>query len=116
SEVKANQVGDLENGFNPSFVITHSPEDSYRQHSRNALMAALRKLDYDLDKIKGNEFATQNVKDNLIKFDETTAKTMDEIDDPFLQSAMQRVQDNLNDVGVIGADKENPPEIIIDEQ
>ena len=115
-QIQSEMVGDLESGFNPSFVIDHSPEDTYRQHKRNAVMAALREIDYDTDKLKGNAFATQNVKDNLVTFDPESAQVLQDVDDPFLAQAMQRVQDGLVDSGVIGADKENPPEVLIDDQ
>lgn len=109
-------VGDLESGFNPSFVIQHAPEDSYRQHSRNSLMAALREINYDTDLLKGNEFATQNVKDRLVTFDSETAKSIDEVDNEFMQEAMRRVQDQLAEVGVVGPDKDNPPKVLVDDQ
>lgn len=116
SQIQSEMVGSLEDGFNPAFVIEHAPEHDVRHHSRNATMAALRHLEYDLDKLKGNEFATQNVKDNLVTFDPETGRTIDEVDDDFLKNAMIRVQENLTTAGVIGADKENPPEVLIDEQ
>lgn len=109
-------VGSYEEGFNPSFVIDHAPQDEKRQHTRNALLGALRKTDYDLDKLKGNAFATQNIKDSLVKFDPDNARTIDEVDDEFLKQAMQRVQDNLDEIGVIGENGEGKPVVRIDDK
>ena len=116
AQIQSEMVGSLEDGFNPAFVIEHSPEHDVRHHSRNATMAALRHIDYDLDKLKGNAFATQNVKDNLVTFNPDTALSIDEVEDPFLRNAMERVQENLDVIGVIGTDKVNPPQVLIDDQ
>ena len=117
-QVLAESVGSFEDGFNTSFVIEHAPEDTYRQNTREAVMAALRYLDYDLDTIKGNDFATRNIKDTLIEFDEETARTIDEVDDPFLKKAMQRVQDGLHETGVVSTSKDRAvkPDVFIDDQ
>lgn len=118
SQVLASSVGSYDDGFNTSFVIEHAPEDSYRQNTREAVMAALRHLDYDLDKIKGNDFATQNIKDTLITFNEETARSIDDVDDPFLKKAMQRVQDGLHETGVVSTAKDRAvkPDVFIDDQ
>ncbi len=115
-QIRSEMVGDLESGFNASYVMEMAPQDDFRTHSRNAIKAAIRYLDYDVDKLKGNDFATKNLKDDLIKFDEESSLGIDEVDDPYVQNAMQRVQDNLTTLGVIGADKENPPEVRIDDK
>lgn len=118
SRVVADSVGSFDEGFNTSFVIEHAPEDTYRQNTREAVMAALRHLDYDLDKIKGNDFATRNIKDTLVTFNEETARSIDDVDDPFLKKAMQRVQDGLHETGVVSTAKDRAakPDVFIDDQ
>lgn len=109
-------VGSYEAGFNPSFVIDHAPQDEKRQHTRNALMGALRKTNYDLNDLRGNAFATQNIKDNLIAFNPETARGIDDMDDPYLKGAMERVRENLVDMGVIGENGEGAPLVQMDDK
>lgn len=116
NQIKSDMVGTLADGFNASYVMENAPQHDVRTHSRNAIKAALKVVDYDYSKLKGNDFATKNLKDSLIEFDPETARTIDDVDDIFLQNAMREVQDKLDEIGVIGADKVNPPEVRIDDQ
>lgn len=109
-------VGGYDTGFDPSFVIDHAPEDDKRKHTRNALLGAMRKVDYNLNNLKGNAFATQTVKDSLVQFNPESARGIDDVEDPFLQNAMIRVQDSLVEAGVIGENGIGLPLVQLDGQ
>ncbi|MGC6586646.1 hypothetical protein ACPV3A_16965 [Paenibacillus sp. Dod16] len=94
-------VGNFEEGFNPEVVMNHMMQTG-RGNERDAMMSALKKVKYDLSKIKGNDFAVGATRDRLIAFNPETAKTIDEIDNPLLKQALQTVHDTLRAGGVIG--------------
>lgn len=94
-------VGDYENGFNPAVVIQHMQQTG-SGNERNAMMAALKTVGYDLDKIKGNEFAVNVYKERLIAFDLETAKSIQEVEHPMLKQALKTVQETLKSGGFIG--------------
>lgn len=107
-------VGSYENGFNPAFV-SDVVRDSQRSNMRDAMMAALKKTHYDLDKLQGNDFATNVIKDKLIEFDPSTGKTIDDVQHPMIKAAMQRVSDNLSNSMMRGADG-GQPKVLIDDK
>ncbi|PAE87711.1 hypothetical protein [Shouchella clausii] len=94
-------VGTYEKGFNPAFVIDHMQQTG-RGNERNAMMAALKTVRYDLDKIKGNDFAVNAMKERLIAFDPESAKSIDDVDHPMLKQALTTVQDTLKSGGFVG--------------
>lgn len=94
-------VGNYEDGFNPAFVTDHMNQTG-RGNERNAMMAAIKKSDYDLDKLKGNDFAVDAMKERLVTFDPETAKSLDEIEHPMLRRALTTVQDTLKAGGFAG--------------
>ncbi|MCC2248973.1 hypothetical protein JUJ52_03245 [Virgibacillus sp. AGTR] len=113
--VKDSIVGDYEKGFNPAFVIDHMQQTG-RGNERDAMMTALKTVNYDLDKIKGNDFAVNAMKERLIKFDPESAKSIDEIDHPMLKQALTTVQDTLKSGGFVGEDGfGSDPDVSIDE-
>lgn len=99
--IKNSIVGDYENGFNPAFVIDHMQQTG-RGNERDAMMAALKTVKYDLNKIKGNDFSVNAMKERLIAYDPETAKSIDEIDHPMLKQALKTVQDTLKSGGFVG--------------
>ncbi|MBD7970323.1 hypothetical protein [Paenibacillus gallinarum] len=94
-------VGSYDEGFNPEVVMNHMMQTG-RGNERDAMISALKITKYDISKIKGNDFAVGATRDRLITFNNETAKTIDEIDDPMLKQALQTVQDTLKAGGVIG--------------
>ncbi|WP_078598673.1 hypothetical protein [Evansella clarkii] len=108
-------TGDYERGFNPAFVIDHMQQTG-RGNERDAMMAALKTVKYDLDKIKGNDFAVNAMRERLIAFDPKTAKSIDEIEHPMLKQALTTVQDTLKSGGFVGEDGfGSNPDVKIDE-
>lgn len=115
ASVRSSIVGDYENGFNPAFVIDHMQQTD-RGNERDAMMAALKTANYDLDKIKGNDFAVNAMKERLITFDPESAKSIDELDHPMLKQALKTVQDTLKSGGFVGEDGfGSEPDVKIDE-
>ncbi|MCR6108748.1 hypothetical protein HXA34_19920 [Salipaludibacillus agaradhaerens] len=115
TSVRAAIVGDYENGFNPAFVIDHMKQTG-RGNERDAMMAALKTVKYDLDKIKGNDFAVNAMKERLIAFDPETAKSINEIEHPMLKQALATVQDTLKSGGFVGKNGfGSNPDVKIDE-
>lgn len=108
-------VGDYESGFNPAFVIEHMV-DTGRGQERNAMMAALKTVKYDLSKISGNDFAVNAMKERLVTFNPETARSIDEVEHPMLKSAMKTVQDTLKSGNFTGVDGEKDPRVLIDDQ
>ncbi|MGX1195843.1 hypothetical protein [Metabacillus sp. SLBN-84] len=99
--VRDSIVGDYEGGFNPAFVIDHM-QQTVRGNERDAMMAALKTVKYDLEKIRGNDFAVNAMKERLIAFDPETAKSIGEIDHPMLKQALTTVQETLKSGGFVG--------------
>lgn len=115
-EIRDAIVGDYENGFNPSFVVDHMKQ-SGRGNEREAMLAALKTADYDLSKIKGNDFGVNNMKERLVKFDPETARSIDEIDHPMLKKALETVRDTLKAGDAVGPDgPKSDPIVLIDEK
>lgn len=118
--IRDSLVGSYEEGFNPSFVIDHMRKTD-RGNERDAMMAALQKVGYDMEKIKGNEFGVNAIKERIVRFNPETAKSIDEIENEQLKSAVQLVRDTLKDSGVIGPLDENgrpqrDPVVLIDDK
>lgn len=108
-------VGDYENGFNPAFVIDHM-EQTGRGNERDAMMAALKTAGYDLNKIQGNDFAVNALRERLVTFDPSTAKSIDEVEHPMIKHALSTVADTLKYGGFVGKEGYgSEPEIKIDE-
>lgn len=115
TKIRDEIVGDYENGFNPAFVVDHMQQTG-RGNERDAMMAALKTVGYDLDKIKGNDFAVNAMKEKLIRFNPETAKGMDELEHPMLKQALKTVQDTLKSGGFVGLDGYgSDPAVKIDE-
>lgn len=107
-------VGDFDNGFNPAVVLDQMGE-TQKGNNRDALMSAMKYVDYDMSKVKGNDFAVNAMKERLIAFDPETAKSIDEVDHPMLKEALQTVQDTLKDGKFVGREGwGSKPEVKID--
>ncbi|MEW4426044.1 hypothetical protein AB1I68_00955 [Paenibacillus pabuli] len=108
-------VGNYDEGFNPEVVMNHMMQTG-RGNERDAMLSALKMVQYDISKIRGNDFAVGAARDRLIAFNAETAKTMDELEDPLLKHALQTVQDTLKESGVIGVEGYRAsPSVKIDE-
>lgn len=107
-------IGDYENGFNPSLVLDYM-DSSGRSSERDAMLTALRHVNYDLDKIKGNEFGVNQIKERLVRYDEKTGKTIDEVEHPMIKKALETVETTLDESGFRPVDSEKGYDIKIDD-
>lgn len=107
-------IGDYDNGFNPSLVLDYM-DSSGRSSERDAMLTAIRQVEYDLDKIKGNEFGVNQIKERLVKYDESTGRTIDEVEHPTLKKALETVHETLDESGFRAVDKEKGYDIKIDD-
>lgn len=115
TSVKDSIAGNYEQGFNPAFVIDHMQQTG-RGNERDAMMAALKIVKYDLEKIQGNDFAVNAMKERLIAFDPETARSIDELEHPMLKQALTTVQETLKSGGFVGEEGfGSNPDVKIDE-
>lgn len=92
-------VGTFESGFNADFAVNAS-RIGKRSNMREAVNVALKAIDYDIDKIHGNEFGNRVLKDKMVKFDPTTARKLKDVTHPLERLALERVEQTLNQLGV----------------
>lgn len=111
-------IGSYETGFDVAKVLSYAKNLTQFDRTEK-LVAALKMIDYDMDKIRGTDFGTNIMKDRLVKFNESTAVSIEEQTDPFLKSAMQRVQTDLSKLRIFSGEnfaKKELPIVKIDEQ
>lgn len=108
------RVGSFEDGFDSSYVINNAGEHQGRRNTRKSVLHALKHLDYDLDKLKGNDFSHHAIKEKLVSFNPDTAVGINEQGNEYLRSKMERVRDELKAQRVLGTleDVENTDPII----
>lgn len=107
AELEAGIAGDFETGFNPAFVLDHM-NPTERGNEREAMMAALKVVGYDGDKLRGNDFAVNAIRERLIAFNPDTAVVLDDVEDPRMKAALQTVQDTLKAGNFKGIDSAKP--------
>lgn len=124
-EIIERDIGSFEDGFNVSRVDSlNRAVESYNVHE--SLITCMKMLDYDLDKLRGTDFSDKVVRNEMVRFDATSMKFLDEIENEDVKILAEYVQDELKSVGVVGVshyDTEgNPvvdtgakPEIAVDE-
>lgn len=117
TKARTSIVGTFEDGFNPAFAVDHMNQTE-RGNERDAMMSALKVINYDLDKIQGNDFAVNAMKEKRIKFDPETAKGLDDITNPMLRASLLTVQNTLKNGGFRNADSQeynSDPDVVVDD-
>lgn len=96
--------------FNPAMVSSFmaSPFGIYRNNDN--LVAAMYKLEFTGDELRGDDFQTGAMKDRLIRFDDMSAVPMSELESPFMQSMYQSIHDSIVETGCMV----DPKDILID--
>lgn len=97
--------------FNPSMVsaFMESPNGIYRNNDN--LVAAMYKLEFTGDEVRGDDFQTGAMKDRLLRFDESTAKPMSSLESPFMQSMFDSIKSSIQETACRVDDKD----ILIDD-
>ena len=96
--------------FNPALVASfmESPNGIYRNNDN--IVAAMYKLEFTGDELRGDDFQTGAMKDRLLRFDAKNAVRMDSLESPFMQTMYQQVKSTLETT----ACRVNPDDILID--
>lgn len=97
--------------FNPALIASFmdSPNSVYRNNDN--IVAAMYKLEFTGDELRGNDFQTGAMKDRLLRFDNDTAVRMDSLESPFMKAMYEQVKTTLETT----ACRVNPEDILIDE-
>ena len=97
--------------FNPAMVSSFmaSPFGIYRNNDN--LVAAMYKLEFTGDEVRGDDFQTSAMKDRLLRFDETAAVPIREKGTPFMTSMFESIRDSIVETGC----EVNPDDILIDD-
>ena len=118
-------IGDLENGFNASKVeILNNTVESF--YIKDSMVSAMKRINYDISKLKGDDFDNKAIKNSLIMFNADTALFEEDLQDGFRKSMVQHVTNELSELGIAGFDYDpetnttmrNPnrkPDVAIDE-
>lgn len=96
--------------FNPALVASFmdSPTGIYRNNDN--IVAAMYKLEFTGDELRGDDFQTGAMKDRLLRFDADTAVRMDTLESPFMKTMYEQVKTTLETT----ACRVNPEDILID--
>ena len=116
-------VDDTGTRFSPSLVASFMESAHGVARNKDNLVAAMRKLEFTGDELKGNDFETGTIKDKLLRFNSETARPMKEVaqeeadrrgvavENTFMYTMMNTIVDTLNETACeISAD-----DILIDD-
>lgn len=97
--------------FNPSLVASfmESPNGIYRNNDN--IVAAMYKLEFTGDELRGDDFQTGAMKDRLLRFDKDSAVRMDSLESPFMRTMYEQVKGTLETTCC----RVNPEDILIDQ-
>lgn len=79
--------------FNPDMVASLMNSASGKFRNADDIIAAMKVCNMDAKECRGNDFAVSQIKDKLLKFDETTAHNLG--DSPFMSRIEQTIKDTL---------------------
>lgn len=96
--------------FDPVHVAQYMTSSYGTWRNNDDIVAALRAEEIDPDELIGSNFYNATIKDKMIRFDEESARSVDEVEDPFLAKMLTTTHDSLDRGGVID------PEVRIDDQ
>lgn len=88
-------LGSYEDGFNP-VIVSEYMDSGYSSFRNNQdLISAIKMAGGGLDNIYGTDFYLSRLSDQLIKFDPSTAVTVDQMSNPIGRAAMEAACDTL---------------------
>lgn len=83
--------------FHPGMVSAFM-DSSYGVYRNNDnLVSAMYKLGFDGSEIRGDDFEAGLIKDRLLRFDETSARLMKDLDSPFMQSMFATIKESVTE-------------------
>ena len=81
--------------FDPVRLAKYMTSEYGTWRNNDDIVAALRGADIPAGDLMGDSFYANTIRDRLIKFDRTTAKQLDEIEDPFVQRMANTVRETI---------------------
>lgn len=96
--------------FDPVHVAQYMTSSYGTWRNNDDIVAALRAAQIDPDELIGSNFYNATIKDKMIRFDEDSARSIEEVEDPFLSKMLETTQDSLDRGGVVD------PQVRIDDQ
>lgn len=85
--------------FDPANVANYMESGNGIYRNNDNLLAAMKKLDLNPDELKGNAYNNNLIKNRMIKFNPNTAKPMNQISHPFVQTMYQTIAQTLEQTG-----------------
>ncbi len=101
---------DDEKRFSPALVSMYMSSTHGRYRNRDNIVAAMYKLEFTGDELRGDDFQTGIVRDNLLRFDNESAVPMSSLESPFMQTMFNTIQQSIKDTGC----RVKPDDIMID--
>lgn len=90
--------------FDPVRLAKYMTSEYGTWRNNDDIVAALRAADIPADELMGDSFYANTIRDRLIKFDATTARQLDQIDDPFVQRMATTVRETIERNGASVSD------------
>ncbi|KIA73385.1 hypothetical protein ANMWB30_23120 [Arthrobacter sp. MWB30] len=81
--------------FDPVRVAKHMTSEYGTWRNNDDIVGALRVARIPADELMGDGFYANTIRDRLVTFDETTAKEISEIEDPFVQRMVETVRETI---------------------
>lgn len=97
--------------FDPVLVASFMTSEFSQFRNNAEIINALKTLDIDADELRGSDFYNSVVKDKMIKFDESTAVKLKDVDSPFAKEILKDVVETIETSGC----RTNDDYIFIDE-
>lgn len=89
------EVGEHTVRFDPVRVAKYMTSEHGSWRNSSDLIAAMRVTGLDADELAGSSFYATTVKNRMIAFNEETAKTREQVTDPFLSTVLDTVEDSI---------------------
>jgi hypothetical protein len=87
---------EVEKRFDPVGVAGHMTSEHGVWRNNDDIVAALRALEMDTDELLGSSFYNTAIKDQMIRFDESSARPMAQVEDPFLARMHEVIEASIS--------------------
>lgn len=81
--------------FNPAMVSVFMESPFGQSRNNDNMVAAMRKLEWTGDELRGTDFQTGRLKDQMLRFDEESAVPMKNMESPFMQHMFHTILDTV---------------------
>lgn len=87
--------------FDPVRVAQYMQSSHGTWRNNDDIVTALRKVEIEPEQLRGSNFYNATVKSRMIKFDEFSAKSQADVEDPFLRRMLATTESSLRRNGVV---------------